>query len=431
MPASLRVFISSTMRDLQNERTEIVSRISALGLEPVNAEGFLPGGRTSWEKIEEEMRSSHIFVLVLGETYGWEPDEGYGAGSGLSVTHLEYQLAKEIGLPILPFAKELEYTSRERTASQISRDAFRSEVEGWQDGVIRAKFKLAKDLGESVQRAVVEYLCEPHLKKVIGEQDQRVQGSLPIVSEQPRHDVKIEQEIGDLRGNACLLAGAGMSLGAGYPSALAFSESLLRGLGISGETAQPLEVICELYEAEFGRDQLVREAQKIVGIDYTVRPTLAHKIAVKNFRTIVTSNYDQLFEQACQEEGIEAEVYSRFSLPPEMSNTAGRAPLTIFKISGDIRGGELVLTRDDYGSVMNDESLWRYLNHLTWGSPPIVVGHSLSTPDMLKLVQDLTSQQRGVFVSPIISRFAKNQAARLKLKTVSATADDFMASLFD
>ena len=76
MPQKLRVFISSTMEDLANEREAVVARLKAFNLEPVNAEGLLPTGETSWNVIEDEIRSSHIFVLILGEFLRLDTEDG-------------------------------------------------------------------------------------------------------------------------------------------------------------------------------------------------------------------------------------------------------------------------------------------------------------------------------------------------------------------
>jgi hypothetical protein len=81
----LRVFISSTMKNLPNERYEVVRQLTALGFEPVNAEDFAPLGENSWDTIKPKIEDSHIFVLILGESYGWVPDKGYGAGHGDTV----------------------------------------------------------------------------------------------------------------------------------------------------------------------------------------------------------------------------------------------------------------------------------------------------------------------------------------------------------
>src|SRR5688572_15398796 len=109
MPSKVRVFISSTMEDLANERQAVVQQVRGLGLEPVNAEGLLPNGATSWNLLADEIQASHIFVLILGDRYGWIPTTGYGAGLGKGVTHLETDLARAAKIPILPFMKKLKY----------------------------------------------------------------------------------------------------------------------------------------------------------------------------------------------------------------------------------------------------------------------------------------------------------------------------------
>ena len=102
MGRKIRVFISSTMKDLANERDAVRRRLLEFNFEPVNAEGWSPTGVGSWQRIEQEIESSDVFLLMLGERYGWIPSQGPGGGQGFSVTHLEYRKAVELGLPVLP-----------------------------------------------------------------------------------------------------------------------------------------------------------------------------------------------------------------------------------------------------------------------------------------------------------------------------------------
>src|ERR1044072_6970485 len=99
MGAKIKNFFSSTMKDLENERLMVEQKIREIDFEPVNAENWLPSGGNSWLKIQEEINSSHIFVLIIGERYGWIPPEG----AGRCVTHLEVLKDRESGLSILPF----------------------------------------------------------------------------------------------------------------------------------------------------------------------------------------------------------------------------------------------------------------------------------------------------------------------------------------
>ena len=59
------------MKDLANERDAVVRKIAAFNFEPVNAEGWLPNGSKSWDRIYQEVLSSHLFVLnSLGSSPG-------------------------------------------------------------------------------------------------------------------------------------------------------------------------------------------------------------------------------------------------------------------------------------------------------------------------------------------------------------------------
>lgn len=85
MSTKLRVFVSSTMKDLGDARRAVVERLRSLNLEPVNAEEMSPDGRSSWDVIRSEIDTSNLFILLSGESYGWIPTSGPGAGEGRSV----------------------------------------------------------------------------------------------------------------------------------------------------------------------------------------------------------------------------------------------------------------------------------------------------------------------------------------------------------
>jgi hypothetical protein len=153
MTTRLRVFVSSTMKDLENERYAVVEEIKRFNFEPVNAESWLPNGSKIWTKIEEELLSSHLVVLLLGECYGWKPDPKTvpGAYTGLSVTHMEARYAKDKGFPILAFLKHLAYDTRQNP----ERDLLRGEVRDWESGHFTREFHIYPDLAKMVGEALV------------------------------------------------------------------------------------------------------------------------------------------------------------------------------------------------------------------------------------------------------------------------------------
>lgn len=78
------------MKDLRNERDAVARKLREFSMQPVNAEGWLPDGSGSWERIAEELTTCDLFVLLIGESYGWIPDSGPKSDVGKSVTELEY-----------------------------------------------------------------------------------------------------------------------------------------------------------------------------------------------------------------------------------------------------------------------------------------------------------------------------------------------------
>lgn len=89
-----RVFISSVMADLADERRAAAAAITDLGAEPVWFEAF--GGRDDDPQAAylAEVASSHVYLGILGRTYGRL------LPSRLSATHEEYREAERRGLRI-------------------------------------------------------------------------------------------------------------------------------------------------------------------------------------------------------------------------------------------------------------------------------------------------------------------------------------------
>lgn len=97
-----RVFVSSVMSEFPEERAALASAIRALGATPVLFEEF--GGRDADPEAAylEEVRSSDIYIGLLGRLYG-RPIAG-----GFSATHAEYLEAEQTGLRISAWANAVD-----------------------------------------------------------------------------------------------------------------------------------------------------------------------------------------------------------------------------------------------------------------------------------------------------------------------------------
>ena len=91
----LQVFISSTYKDLIEERQAAVQAILSAGHIPAGMELFAAGDQSQMSVIKAWIDQSDVYLLILGGSYGSiEPI------SSKSYTHLEYEYALSIGKPL-------------------------------------------------------------------------------------------------------------------------------------------------------------------------------------------------------------------------------------------------------------------------------------------------------------------------------------------
>ena len=91
-----KIFISSTVFDLTNEREAAYNAVNKVGGFPVMSERTMEAQSTdSLTACLSKVLESDIYVLILGARYGWQPE------GKESITELEYQTAISQKLPIL------------------------------------------------------------------------------------------------------------------------------------------------------------------------------------------------------------------------------------------------------------------------------------------------------------------------------------------
>lgn len=93
-----QIFVSSTFRDLQDERQAVLNAILKLNQFPAGMEIFPAVNDTAWEHIEKVIEDSDYYVLIIGGKYGSIEEE-----SGISYTEKEYDFAVSKNIPVLAF----------------------------------------------------------------------------------------------------------------------------------------------------------------------------------------------------------------------------------------------------------------------------------------------------------------------------------------
>ncbi|MCM1566041.1 MAG: DUF4062 domain-containing protein [Dehalobacter sp.] len=93
-----KIFISSTIVDLPNERKAALKAVEKVGGFPVMSEFTIEAqSADSLTTCLSKVRESDIYVLILGGRYGWQPENKE------SITEMEYQTALGCKMPILVF----------------------------------------------------------------------------------------------------------------------------------------------------------------------------------------------------------------------------------------------------------------------------------------------------------------------------------------
>jgi Domain of unknown function (DUF4062) len=100
-----KVFISSTMRDLQQERKLVYSKLKEYNIQPIWAEQFHDNLKTSERIIEEKLLEADGYLGIFDRYYGQIPKENNP--NKISVSNIEHDIAKKSFLPKLIFTSRI------------------------------------------------------------------------------------------------------------------------------------------------------------------------------------------------------------------------------------------------------------------------------------------------------------------------------------
>lgn len=96
-----QVFVSSTFRDLVDERQQLIQALLTIGCFPIAMEYFPASYERQWEYIQPLIKSSDFFICLVGGKYG-----SCCPLTGISYTQREYEHAISCGVPIAAFFHE-------------------------------------------------------------------------------------------------------------------------------------------------------------------------------------------------------------------------------------------------------------------------------------------------------------------------------------
>jgi len=153
----LRVFVSSTLNELAEERKAVRRAITKLRLAPVM---FESGARPhpAKELYQAYLSQSHIFIGIYWQSYGW-------IGPGLDVSGLEDEYNRSNGLPKLIYIKTPS-PNQDATLSQMLQRIKDENATSYK------YFKTAEELRQIVEEDLILLLTEYFETARAGEQPQ-------------------------------------------------------------------------------------------------------------------------------------------------------------------------------------------------------------------------------------------------------------------
>ena len=157
MASAIKIFLSSTKRDLEKERKSLIDLLQTADYEVCAMEWFGAFTKHPKDEVEAYVNQCPIYILLIGESYGSIPEMD-NVLLGKSFTEFEYDAAcKKQGMVILCFKKDIEQTD-ERLKKF-------SDSIGKSHGV--ALFKNAEDLPGIVLASLRRELNKPEYVKLL------------------------------------------------------------------------------------------------------------------------------------------------------------------------------------------------------------------------------------------------------------------------
>lgn len=145
-----QVFVSSTYLDLVEERRAVIQALLELDCFPAGMEMFPAANEDQWSLIQEVIRLSDYYVVIVGGRYGSVTPEG------VSYTEKEYDFAVECGIPVLGFV-HADPSSIPVGMSEIDKKA-RDKLEAFRTKVktrMVKEYRTADELASVVSRGLI------------------------------------------------------------------------------------------------------------------------------------------------------------------------------------------------------------------------------------------------------------------------------------
>lgn len=213
-------------------------------------------------------------------------------------------------------------------------------------------------------------------------------------------------------GDVTVFVGAGASVGSGLPTWSELVELLTQELGDTPVGAD-LPMLARYYELAFGRRRLV---QVLTDALSSGEPNAIHRgIASLHPRTLVTTNFDDLLEQALQLERVKFTcIRSDDEAPLASSRT-----VSVIKLHGDLaRPQSLIVTTRDFELFESSRPAMARLLATTLQTRTILfVGYSATDPNLRLILRKVHGETGEHYRRLYMLAFRPSDLERLELSS--------------
>lgn len=161
----MKVFISSTYKDLAGHRAKVAEAVERLGQQGVRMEVFGARPNEATEASLDEVEVSEVFVGIYAHRYGYVP-----TGSQSSITRMEFDHAKKLGKPILCFVVDDDHPwppkHVELEPGHTMLVEFKEDINS---SLVRDTFTTPEDLAFKVAASLGRYLLQQKVKSELAQ----------------------------------------------------------------------------------------------------------------------------------------------------------------------------------------------------------------------------------------------------------------------
>jgi hypothetical protein len=203
-----QVFVSSTFRDLQEERQKVLQALLEMRAFPTGMEMFPSADDDQWDFIQREILSSDYYVVIIAGRYGSL------AADGTSFTEKEYDFAVASHKPVMAFLfhdlgqiKGVHLDQEPGARAKL--DAFRAKAA---KGKLVKEYRNPDELKSQVWHALTHaFNLQPQEGWVRAKNQRRIE-DLEEITELQKKAMELEAEVARLRKDTGLMLSQGDDL---------------------------------------------------------------------------------------------------------------------------------------------------------------------------------------------------------------------------